>query len=777
MNLPVVLLKGIVLLPNNEIRLEFDNTVSKSVIDVSELFHDNNVLVVSQENLLEEFPKISDLPRIGVIAKIIHKIELPNGNVRVVIKGSRRGKVLEYLNLEKGSDILEAIVVELLDTVIDKSEEAILTNKLYREVEEYIKGIPYISNNILGIIENINSLSEMTDVLASFLPTKLERIQQYLYSNDVKNRAKMILTDINDGKKIYDIEKSIDQKVKHEIDNNQKEYLLREKIKAIKEELGDISSKDEEIDKLKEKIESLVAPKHIKERLASEIKRYEGLSQTSPEANIVRNYIDWLLSLPWSETTKDNEDLNDVRKKLDISHYGLEKVKVRIIEYLAIKQMTNSLKSPIICLVGPPGVGKTSLAFSIASAINRNFVKMSVGGIHDEAEIIGHRRAYIGASPGRIIQSLKKAKSTNPVFLIDEIDKMTKDFRGDPASSLLEVLDPEQNQFFSDNYIEEEYDLSNVMFIATANYIEDIPEALKDRLEIVNLSGYTEYEKLDIAKRHLIGKICKNHGIDCSKIYFSDEILLYIIRGYTREAGVRELERQLSNIIRKIVADIVMDKVNYEKYRITVKLVTKFLGKVKYNFNEINKLSKVGVVNGLAYTSFGGDTLPIEVNYFKGSGNLFLTGSLGDVMKESAHIALSYIKSNYKQFGIDYEKLTKNDIHIHVPEGAIPKDGPSAGITLTTALISAFTSKKIPANLAMTGEITLRGNILPIGGLKEKSIGASRNGIKKIIIPYGNLNDLDEIPKEIKDNIDYIAVKNYKEVMNIINEEKVLSKV
>ncbi|MDD2519167.1 MAG: LON peptidase substrate-binding domain-containing protein, partial [Bacilli bacterium] len=367
MNLPVVLLKGIVLLPNNEIRLEFDNTVSKSVIDVSELFHDNNVLVVSQENLLEEFPKISDLPRIGVIAKIIHKIELPNGNVRVVIKGSRRGKVLEYLNLEKGSDILEAIVVELLDTVIDKSEEAILTNKLYREVEEYIKGIPYISNNILGIIENINSLSEMTDVLASFLPTKLERIQQYLYSNDVKNRAKMILTDINDGKKIYDIEKSIDQKVKHEIDNNQKEYLLREKIKAIKEELGDISSKDEEIDKLKEKIESLVAPKHIKERLASEIKRYEGLSQTSPEANIVRNYIDWLLSLPWSETTKDNEDLNDVRKKLDISHYGLEKVKVRIIEYLAIKQMTNSLKSPIICLVGPPGVGKTSLAFSIAS--------------------------------------------------------------------------------------------------------------------------------------------------------------------------------------------------------------------------------------------------------------------------------------------------------------------------------------------------------------------------------------------------------------------------
>ncbi len=772
-NLPVVLLKGIALLPNNEIRLEFDNTVSKSVLDVAELFHDNNILVISQENLLEEIPKINELPKIGSISKIIHKLELPNGSVRIVIKGKERGQVHDFLNLNKGSDVLEAIVSPMIESDIDKTEEVVLIEKLYREVENYIKGVSYISNNILGIIKDIKTLSEMTDVLASFLPIKLDRLQEYLYISDIKKRATMILEDIYALKKVYDIEKSIDQKVRTEIDNNQKEYLLREKLKTIKEELGEISSKDEEIETLFRAIKKLDAPKKIIERLTSELKRYEGLSPTSPEANIVRTYIDWLLNLPWNVITKDNDDLKRVRKKLDESHHGLEKVKVRIIEYLAVKQMTNSLRSPILCLVGPPGTGKTSLAFSIADAIERKFVKISVGGVHDEAEIVGHRRAYIGASPGRIIQSLKKAKSSNPVFLIDEIDKMTKDFKGDPASCLLEVLDPEQNKYFSDNYIEEDYDLSKVMFIATANYVGDIPEALKDRLEIVYLSGYTEFEKLDIAKRYLIVKICKEHGFKTSKIYFSNEILLYIIRGYTKEAGVRELERQLSTIIRKIVADIVVNKVEKTKYRISIKMVTEYLGKVKYNFNEITKNSKIGVVNGLAYTSFGGDTLPIEVNYYEGTGNLVLTGSLGDVMKESAHIALSYIKSNYKHFGIEYDKLTKNDIHIHVPEGAIFKDGPSAGITLTTALISAFTSKEIPASLAMTGEITLRGNVLPIGGLKEKSIGANRNGIKKIIIPYNNLNDLDDIPKEIKENIDYIAVKNYKEVIEVIEKNKI----
>ncbi len=772
-NLPVVLLKGIALLPNNEIRLEFDNTVSKSVLDVSELFHDNNILVISQENLLEEVPKVEDLPKIGTISKIIHKLELPNGNIRIVMKGKGRGKVYEFLNLSKGAAVLEAIVSPLGEVKPDNTEEVILIEKVYREIEAYIKKVPSISNNILNIIRNSQTLSEMTDVIASFLPLKLERLQKYLYITDIKSRTSMILEDIYELQKAYDIESSIDKKVKKGINNNQKEFLLREKMKIIKEELGEVSSKDNEIDKLSKQIKKLKAPSKIVERLNSELERYQEFSPISPEINIVRTYIDWLLNLPWDIITKDNENLTEVRKRLDESHYGLEKVKVRIIEYLAVKQMTNSLRSPILCLVGPPGVGKTSLAFSIASAIKRKFVKISVGGIRDEAEIVGHRRAYIGANPGRIIQSLKKAKSSNPVFLIDEIDKMTKDFKGDPASCLLEVLDPEQNKYFSDNYIEEDYDLSKVMFIATANTVDDIPEPLKDRLEIVSLSGYTEFEKLDIAKRHLIIKICKEHGIKPSKVYFSNDILLSIIRQYTKEAGVRELERQLATIIRKIVADIVVNKTDKTKYYISNKKVIQYLGKEKYGFNEINKNSKIGVVNGLAYTNFGGDTLPIEVNYYKGTGKLVLTGSLGDVMKESAHIALSYLKSNHKEYGIQYDKLTKNDIHIHVPEGAIHKDGPSAGITLTTALISAFTSKKIPANLAMTGEITLRGNILPIGGLKEKSIGANRNGIKRIIIPYNNLNDLDDIPKEIKDNIDYIAVRNYKEVIEVIENNKI----
>ena len=776
-NLPVVLLKGIFLLPHNEIRLEFDGSVSKDVLEVAELFHDNCVLVVTQDDVEQEFIKFADLPRIGVISQIVHKLELPNGNVRIIIRGKKRASVCEYLTLKNDAEILEALINPIEDSEISKLEEADLIKEIKFEAKEYAKDVPYTRMNILGAIEDIGLLSELVDVLACFLSLDFKRLQEYLITTNVKERTTMILHDIHDKKQIRVIDRTINRKVKAELDNNQKEFLLREKMRAIKEELGDISSKDEEIKQFQERLKQLKAPNKIIERLELEIKRYENITLISPEANIIRNYIEWLLNLPWNVFTVDNNNLDEVRDNLDKSHYGLEKVKVRIIEYLAVKQITKSLKSPILCLVGPPGVGKTSLAFSIASAINRNFVKMSVGGVRDEAEIIGHRRAYVGASPGRIIQSLKRAKSSNPVFLIDEIDKMTRDFKGDPSSCLLEVLDPEQNQFFSDNYIEEDYDLSNVMFIATANYIGDIPEALRDRLEVVYLSGYTEYEKLDIAKRHLIYKICKEHGFSASKVNFNDDIILYIIRHYTKEAGVRELERQLANIIRKIVTNIVVSKKEKEHYNINVKLVNEYLGKVKYNFQKIDKRAKIGIVNGLAYTSFGGDTLPIEVNFYKGSGRLELTGSLGDIMKESARISLSYIKSNYKYFGIDYDILTKNDIHIHVPEGAIPKDGPSAGISLTTALISAFTNKRIPANVAMTGEITLRGAVLPIGGLKEKSIGARRNGIRRIIIPYANLVDLDDIPKEIKDSIDYIPVKNYKEVINALESENVMSKV
>jgi len=769
-DLPVILLRGIVLLPNNDIRLEFDSDVSKNIIDVSELFHDNNILVVSQSDPLEEVPNIKELPKIGVMAKISHKMELPNGKTRIIITGIKRARIYEYLNLNKSSEVLEAIASEIEDERIDIKEERALTRKLYREVEDYIKTVPYMSNSILSLILNVSSLSKMTDMIIPNLPIDISRMHIYLKEISSYKRLQMILEDIYSEKEMFAIEKKLDVKIREELDNTQKEYMLREKIKLIKKELGETSVKEDQVDSLQEKIETLKSPKKIKDRLKKELQKLNSLNQMSPEISIVETYINWLLELPWSLETKDNNNLNTVKNILDKSHYGLDKVKNRIIEYLAVKQMTNSLRSPIICLVGPPGVGKTSLAFSIASAINRNFVKMSVGGVNDEAEIMGHRRTYLGANPGRIIQGMKKAKSINPVFLIDEIDKMTKDIKGDPASALLEVLDPEQNKYFSDNYIEEEYDLSKVMFVATANYIEDIPEALKDRLEVIELSGYTEFEKLDIAKRHLIPKIIKDHGLRNENIEFDDDVLLFIIRHYTKEAGVRELERLLASVVRKVVMNIINKNDNDIKTLITKNNIDAYLGKKKYSFNNNDNSYQIGVVNGLAYTSYGGDTLPIEVSFYKGKGNLVLTGSLGDVMKESAQIALSYIKSNYEHFEINYEDLNNNDIHIHVPDGAVPKDGPSAGITLTTALISAFSKLRVPKKIAMTGEITLRGTILPIGGLKEKSIGAYRNGITTIFIPKDNLRDLDEIPKEIKEKIKYIPVINYKEVYKKINE-------
>ena len=763
-NLPVLILRGIVLLPNNDIRLEFDNSTSKNIIDVSEMFHDSNILVISNPDLIEEEPDLKKLPKLGVIAKINNRMDLPNGKTRVVISGIRRARVHELLNTNKQFDIMESIVSNIENIKIDPNEENILVKKLCRELEKFVKVVPTMSNSLIATISTINNLSKLTDIVAPFLPLSLNRLNEYLLENDSKKRCEYLLSDIYRETQMYEIEKEIDLKVKQGIDESQKEFILREKIKTIKEELGDTNSKDIEIDIIREKISNLNIPQKVEERIENELKKYELLSSLSPETSVVKNYIDWLVSLPWNTYTEDNKNLKEVKEKLDKTHYGLEKIKKRIIEHLAVKQMSSDIKSPIICLVGPPGVGKTSLANSIAKAINRNFVKISVGGINDEAEIIGHRKTYLGSSPGRIIQMMKKAKSSNPVFLIDEVDKMTKDIKGDPASALLEVLDPEQNKTFSDNYIEEEFDLSKVMFILTANYLENIPEELRDRLEIININGYTEYEKLDICKKHIIKKSLKEHGLTKELINFSDEVILKIIRNYTKEAGVRELTRQIDTVIRKIVTSIVVNNIKVNELNITLDNLEQYLGKEKYHVSNINNDSKVGVVNGLAYTNYGGDVLPIEVTYFKGNGELKLTGSLGNVMKESALIALDYIKSNAKKFDINYDKLVQNDIHIHVPEGAIPKDGPSAGIALTTALISAFTDKLVSSKLAFTGEITLRGEVLKIGGLKEKCIGAYRNNIEKIIIPYDNESDLDEIPKEIKEKIKFVTVKNYEEV-------------
>ena len=769
-NLPVIVLKGIILLPNNDIRLEFQDNETKNIIDVSEMFHDNKLLVIGQIDTIEESTNISELPKIGVISKINHKVKLPN--IRVTISGISRAYVHEYMNLNNKLDSLECITSEILENKPDVATEPIILKKLYNEFEKHIRIVPYITNSILSTLVTVKTLSQMTDIIANQISSTNERLNEYLLTFDINTRVEMVLKDIYQEQEMYKIEKELEQKVKKSIDNSQKEYFLREKIKVIREELGDVSSKDEEIDGLREKLNALDAPKHIKDRLNNEIRKLDSLTNLSPEINVVRTYIDWLFDLPWNSVTTDNDDLRDVKKKFDEDHYGLEKIKERIVEYLAVKTLTSSLKAPILCFVGPPGVGKTSLAFSVAHAMNRKFTKISVGGLHDECEIIGHRRSYLGAEPGRIIQGLKKAGSSNPVFLIDEIDKMTKDIKGDPASALLDVLDPEQNKCFRDNYIEEEIDLSNVMFLATANYIEDIPEALRDRLEIIRLSGYTEFEKLDIVKTHLLKKICDEHGLNYEKINISDNVILKIIRNYTKEAGVRELERQLATIVRKIITKLVMNNIKIDRINILEKDLEKYLGKIKFLDSEAMDVSQIGVVNGLAYTQFGGDTLPIEVNYFKGNGNLVLTGSLGDVMKESAQIALSYIKANYKKFKIDYEKLTSNDIHIHVPEGATPKDGPSAGVTLTTALISAFSNLKIDKTLAMTGEITLRGKVLPIGGLKEKSMGAYRNGIKRIIIPKENIRDLDDVPTEVKKCMEYIPVSTYDDIYKVIKESE-----
>lgn len=769
-DLPVILLKGIILLPNNELKFEIDGETSRNIIDIAEMFHNNKILAVSQFNPLEEAPKISELPKIGVIAKITHKIELPNGKIRMILKAQTRARIYEYLNSKIDSGILEAIISELEPNEIDASENELLIKKLTKEIENYIRKVPYMSNSFVNEMNNCKSLDKMTDIIAPNLPIEFSRLVMYLTEISSVVRMEMILEDIYKEIEMVNIENELDMKVRLELEQNQREYLLKEKIKHMKEELGEAPLKETELDEIKDKISKLELTPSMKQKVEKEIRKYETLPITSPELSMCKSYIDWIIDLPWNNFTKDNDDLKKARNILDESHFGLEEVKLRIIEYLAVKQTTNSLKGPIICLVGPPGVGKTSLASSIAKAVNRNFVKISVGGIHDEAEIRGHRKTYLGANPGRIITGMKKAKSSNPVFLIDEIDKITADVKGDPASALLEVLDPSQNKNFSDNFIEEDYDLSNVMFVATANHVENIPEALKDRLEIVELSGYTELEKIDIAKKYLIPKICEEHGIVKQSIFFEEDAIIEIIRSYTREAGVRELERQISKIVRKIVTSIVTTKIKVGKLNITKDNLNKYLGLPKYHLISNNE-NVVGVVNGLAYTNYGGDTIQIEVNHYKGTGKLELTGSLGEVMKESASIALSYIKANYDKFNINYDEIINSDIHIHVPEGAVPKDGPSAGLALTTALISSFTNLKVSSKIAMTGEITLRGLVLPIGGLKEKSIGANRKDIETVFIPFGNIGDLEIIPDEIKNKITFIPIKDYIEIYNYLRKD------
>ena len=767
-NLPIILLRGIIVLPHTELKIDLMDELDMQIIELATSDYDGTVLLVSPSNYLEESINIKKLPRLGVVGKITKKTILPNGCTRITIEGIKRTNIDDYI---PSSSVAGAFLGSLSSPVkyaIDASDEQALVRKLKAELESYIEVVPYASNSVLAVINEINSVSKLADVTANYLPVSFERKYEYLNTINPHTRVMMCLEDIQKELDIFEIEKKLDVKLKKELDNSQKEFILREKIRIIKEELGDISSKDDDIEEIRGKLDKLKAPKNIIKKINRELKKYESTPSASPEVGIIRNYIEVLINLPWNVYTKDNTNLKNVKEVLDDSHYGLEDIKERIIEYLAVKSRSVSNKAPIICLVGPPGVGKTSLAKSIADAMNRKFAKISVGGVNDPAEIIGHRRTYMGANPGRIINALKKCGSSNPVFLIDEVDKMTKDIKGDPASSLLEVLDPEQNDKFYDNYIEEPYDLSKIMFILTANYINQIPEELRDRLEIIDLSSYTEYEKMFIAKNHLIKLALEEYKLTKDNIKFSDDNILTIIRNYTKEAGVRELQRVVNKIIRKYVKEMIEQEKDIINIKVTDKKILEFLGKPKYENNDVLADNLPGVVNGLAYTSYGGDILPIEVVTYPSKDNVRLTGNLGDVMKESASIALGHIKSHAKEYKVDLSKLDNMCIHINAIEGGIPKDGPSAGTALTTAIISSLTNKSVPSIYAMTGEITLTGKILPIGGLKEKAIGAYRAGVKTILIPKKNEADIVDIPKEVKEKLEIKLVENYSEIYNEI---------
>ncbi len=754
-NLPILYLRDVVLLPFNDIRLEFSNDIDKKILNIAESNYDGYVLLINLNDPLEEEPDYNTLPDIGILGKIKSKIDLPNGITRVVMTGIDR---VEIVSINNNNDFLSAFVISTKEYDYNEVEASALRRVLYRKLDEYIDISPYMSNTVIGRITEVKNISKLSDIIVSELPLEYNEVLKYVSITNPMNRIREITLDLSKEIETVRLENEIEDNLKVKLEEEQKEYMLREKIKLIKEELGEVDLKDADIDKIRNKMNSLDLPESIIKRLNEEIDRYSLTSSASPEVTTIRTYIDWLLCLPWNKLSKDNTDVKKITEVLNNSHFGLESVKKRIIEYIAVKKKTNTSNSPIICLVGPPGVGKTSLASSIAKALNRDFVKVSLGGINDEAEILGHRRTYVGASPGKIIQQMKKANTSNPVFLIDEVDKLTKDYKGDPASALLEILDKEQNDKFCDNYIEEEFDLSNVMFILTANNIGGIPAPLLDRLEIIELSSYTIYEKLNIAKYHLIPDLLNEYKV--KNIKFTDSAIQKIITYYTKEAGARDLYRQIDSIIRKAIINndksskIVIDNGDVEAY----------LGATKYNITINDTNTKTGIVNGLAYTMYGGNILKVTCTLYPGKGNVTLTGALGDVIKESIYIALSYIKANNTMFKIDYKIFEEVDFHFHIEEGSIPKDGPSAGVTIVTAILSLLKNKIIPNNVSMTGEITLRGKILPVGGLKEKLIAATTNGIDTVYLPLESSKEFSLLPSEVRDNLNIILVEDYEDV-------------
>ncbi|UNK34629.1 endopeptidase La [Bacillus sp. N5-665] len=756
---PLLPLRGVLVYPTMVLHLDVGR--DKSIQALEQAAMDENIIFLAmQKEMNIDDPKEDDIYSVGTVAKVKQMLKLPNGTLRVLVEGLHRAEVVEFIEEE---NVVQVSIKTVTEEVEDDLEEKALMRTLLEHFEQYIKVSKKVSNETFATVADVEEPGRLADLIASHLPIKTKQKQEILEIVSVKERLHTLISIIQDEQELLSLEKKIGQKVKRSMERTQKEYFLREQMKAIQTELGDKEGKGGEVEELREKIEQSGMPEETMKAALKELDRYEKLPASSAESGVIRNYMDWLLALPWTEATEDMIDLAHSEEILNKDHYGLEKVKERVLEYLAVQKLTNSLKGPILCLVGPPGVGKTSLARSIATSLNRNFVRVSLGGVRDESEIRGHRRTYVGAMPGRIIQGMKKAKTVNPVFLLDEIDKMSNDFRGDPSAALLEVLDPEQNHNFSDHYIEEPYDLSKVMFVATANTLSSVPGPLLDRMEIISIAGYTEIEKVHIAREHLLPKQLKEHGLRKGNLQVRDEALLEIIRYYTREAGVRTLERQIAKVCRKAAKIIV----TAERKRIVVteKNIVDLLGKHIFRYGQAEKTDQVGMATGLAYTAAGGDTLAIEVSVAPGKGKLILTGKLGDVMKESAQAAFSYIRSRAEELQIDPNFHEKNDIHIHVPEGAVPKDGPSAGITMATALISALTGIPVSKEVGMTGEITLRGRVLPIGGLKEKTLSAHRAGLTKIILPAENEKDLDDIPESVKENLTFVLASHLDEVL------------
>lgn len=763
MKMPAVALRGMVILPG--MVAHFDVSRAKSIKAVEEAMMDEQkIFLVAQKDVEQENPDIEDLFKIGIIAEVKQVIKLQNNIVRILVEGKERAELSAFL---ENPDYLLAEIIrfdeEVDDGLPEEAKEAMLRS-IQETFGKYVVVNPKMGKELQRQLSEITDLEKLMNQLASSLPVHFEEKQKILDAVSLTERYEVLMALLLKEIEITAIKNDFQAKVKAHVDKNQKEYLLREQMKVIREELGEDNT-ESDADHFMEALGKIKADKEVKEKIKKEIDRFKNISSNSSESAVARGYIETLLELPWNKTSRDNKDLKNAEQILNADHYGLEKVKERMLEFLAVRNLTSKGESPIICLVGPPGTGKTSIARSVAKALDKKYVRISLGGVRDEAEIRGHRRTYVGAMPGRIVNGLRSAGVKNPLMLLDEIDKMSSDYKGDTASALLEVLDAEQNKKFRDHYVEIPIDLSEVLFIATANSVQDIPRPLLDRMELIEVTSYTENEKLHIAKEHLLAKQMERNGIRPEQLAITDKAMAKIISGYTREAGVRNLERKLGEICRKAARPLYEGE--KEKIKVTEQNLEKFLGKEKYSFDKKNDTDEVGIVRGLAWTSVGGDTLEIEVNIMPGKGEFQLTGQLGDVMKESAQAGISYIRSVSEEYHIPKKFFQENDIHIHIPEGAVPKDGPSAGITMATAMLSAITKTPVRADVAMTGEITLRGRVLPIGGLKEKTLAAKNAGIKTICVPKKNEKDIDEISPEIKKGLEIVFVEQMKDVLDV----------